>query len=154
MDTNVGKIDIEVNMEYYLNLWYDFLKKGINEDLIEENQILIMLGLELEDLEKLSNNHKKVNKYMKEIKELNENPEFRRYMTEEEDRQKIFNSEIDYARKKGLSEGRVQGLSEGISQGAKQNSIEIAKKLLKDNISIDLIQKYTGLTKEELKDLK
>ncbi len=127
---------IEINMEYYLNLWYDFKKKGTNESLIEENQLLIMLGLNEEDLEKLSKSYKKVNEFMKEII-VNDSPEFKNYMTEEEDREKIHNSEIYEARKEGIEEGIV----------------EVAKNMLDKNMSIEDICEITGLSKEEINKL-
>ena len=51
-----------------------------------------MLGLEREDLKELSKEYEKVREFMSEIERVNENPEFRVYMTEEED------NELNYAR--------------------------------------------------------
>lgn len=81
---------VEINMEYYLNLWYDFKKKGINKDLIEKHQLLIMLGLELDELKDLSKNYKKVGKYMDEILIVNETPEFKNYMTRKKIKEKYL----------------------------------------------------------------
>ena len=133
---------IEINMEYYLNLWYDFQKKGINKTLIEENQIIIMLGLEREDLKELSKEYEKVREFMSEIERVNENPEFRVYMTEEEDKRKIFNSEMREARETGLKEGKEEGIK------------EITKSLLNSTLSLEDISKYTGLSIDEIKSLK
>ena len=152
---------IEVNMEYYLNLWYDFIKKGVNKSLIEDNQLLIMLGLEEEDLEMLSKSYKKVNRFMSEIEEVNKNPEFRFYITEEEDREFILNSEIKSARKKGLEQGIKEGMKKGMKEGIKEGkekgiierNKEIAKNMLESNVPISDISKYTGLTEEEIKKI-
>ena len=38
-------------------------------------------------------------------------------------------------------------------EGAKEKTTEIAKKMKEDNIDINIISKYTGLTKEEIKNL-
>ena len=38
-------------------------------------------------------------------------------------------------------------------QGEENKSIEIAKKMLKDGLDIEIIIKYTGLTKEEIEKL-
>ena len=43
---------------------------------------------------------------------------------------------------------------EGIAEGIKENTIEIAKNLLKENIDVETISKATGLTEEELKNIK
>ena len=43
---------------------------------------------------------------------------------------------------------------EGIEEGEKKKAIEIAKKLLKENMPIDKIMKITELTKEEIENIK
>ena len=43
---------------------------------------------------------------------------------------------------------------EGIAEGIKEQTIEIAKNLLKENIDVETISKATGLTEEELKNIK
>ena len=50
--------------------------------------------------------------------------------------------------------GYDKGLKDGMSQGRKERNIEIAKNLLKLNMSIEQIKKVTGLTEEEIKKLK
>ena len=49
---------------------------------------------------------------------------------------------ISYAREKGLEEGRAEG------------RMEAARNMLADEISIDLVAKYTGLSIEQVKQLK
>ena len=46
-----------------------------------------------------------------------------------------------------------EGLAEGIEQGAERNKIETAKKLLKDNLPIEQIAKYTDLPLEKVQEL-
>jgi predicted transposase/invertase (TIGR01784 family) len=46
-----------------------------------------------------------------------------------------------------------EGLAEGIEQGAEQTKIETAKKLLKDNLPIEQIAKYTDLPLEKVQEL-
>ena len=41
----------------------------------------------------------------------------------------------------------------GIEKGIKMGKIAVAKSMLKENISIDIIVKTTGLTKEEIEQL-
>ena len=53
---------------------------------------------------------------------------------------------ISYAREKGLEEGMEKGREEG--------RIEAARNMLADEISIDLVAKYTGLSIEQVKELK
>ena len=56
--------------------------------------------------------------------------------------------------KEGLQKGLEQGLEKGLEQGAKQNNLEVAKKMLEENIETETISKITGLTKEEIAKLK
>ena len=39
-------------------------------------------------------------------------------------------------------------------KGIRNNKIDTAKNMIKDNLDINLISKYTGLTKEEIEKLK
>ena len=43
---------------------------------------------------------------------------------------------------------------EGIEEGIEKRNVEIAKNLLKNNVSVDIISSSTGLTKEEIANLK
>ena len=52
----------------------------------------------------------------------------------------------------GKKEGREEGLKEGLKEGKKNKSIEIAKNMLKDNVDINIISKYSGLSVEEIKN--
>ncbi len=79
---------------------------------------------------------------MSNIEELNEDPEFYIYMTEEEDRRKIYNTEIHQAERKGLE------------QGVKQSAIAIAKKMIAAEEKVEKIQKFTDLPLKEIEKLK
>ena len=61
---------------------------------------------------------------------------------------------ISYAREKGLEEGRAEGIMEGMEKGRKEGRVEAARNMLADEISIDLVAKYTGLSIEQVKELK
>jgi len=47
-----------------------------------------------------------------------------------------------------------EGTKIGIEQGSKQEKIEIAKNMLKENMDIDIISEITSLTKEEIEKLR
>ena len=55
--------------------------------------------------------------------------------------------------RRGLKEGIAEGIAQGITQGSHQKAIETAKNMLKDNLDIQTILKYTGLSIEEIKSL-
>ena len=46
------------------------------------------------------------------------------------------------------------GFDKGLETGIQQRTIDIAKKLKKENVDINIISKTTGLTEEEIKSLK
>ena len=57
------------------------------------------------------------------------------------------------AERRGYKEGVEEGISQGISQGSQQAKIETAKNMLKDNLDIQTIIKYTGLSLNEIQTL-
>ena len=74
---------------------------------------------------------------------------------------KIIQMEYDYdeklryeATQVGLEQGLEQGIEQGIEQGSKQKSIEIAKKMLDKNMPIEDISDITGLSIEEIENLR
>ena len=54
----------------------------------------------------------------------------------------------------GLAEGRAEGRAEGLTQGIEQNKIENARKMLLDNVSLDLVKKYTDLPLPKIRELQ
>jgi len=69
------------------------------------------------------------------LRELGENPMFMKLYNKEayEENVKI------YLKEEALRDGRMEGLKLGRKEGRKENSIEIAKKMRKENLSINLI---------------
>ena len=129
---------IEWNMDKIMKFWYDK-----NEEKIEEYKHLIMLDLSKEDLKKLAKKDREVEKYMKEVERVNEDPRFREYMTKEEDQKKIYNTQMSKA------------YNEGISEGGKEEKKKMATKMLKSDLKITIedISEITGLSKEEIEHL-
>ncbi|MCR5454082.1 MAG: hypothetical protein K6F33_03745 [Bacteroidales bacterium] len=68
---------------------------------------------------------------------------------------------IDFAeikgRKEGREEGRAEGLvegrAEGRAEGEQSKAYEIARQMLADGFSIDMIAKYTKLSTEEIEQI-
>ena len=86
--------------------------------------------------------YKIVGKYITNVTIVNDDSEFQKYMSEEEDKKKIQNSL--------LSEAKEFGYTSGINDGIKQT----AKNLLSMNITLEDISKATGLSIENLNELK
>ena len=102
-----------------------------------------MLNLRYKDLEELIEitQDERLVKYMEELKKVNSNPKYRKFISEEEDELFIKNSLIQQGEKRGLNKGKYL------------EKLEIAKNLLRDKISIDSISKYTGLSISQIKSI-
>ena len=133
----------EINMDYYDKIWY-----SKNEEEIKKNQYMIMLDLDKKELENMPKD-KIVDKYITNVTIVNDDPEFQKYMSEEEDKRKIQNSLLSEAKENGYT----SGINDGISKGENKKSIEIAKNMLKKNMSIEDISDITGLSIEEINKL-
>ena len=133
----------EINMDYYDKIWY-----SKNEEEIKKNQYMIMLDLDKKELENMPKD-KIVDKYITNVTIVNDDPEFQKYMSEEEDKKKIQNSLLSEAKEEGISQGISQGYTSGINDGIKQT----AKNLLSMNMPIEDISKATGLSIEEIKKI-
>ena len=64
-----------------------------------------------------------------------------------------YDTDIAVQRQEAYEDGMEQGISQGIQQGSQQKAIETAKNMLKDNLDIQSILKYTELSIEELNTL-
>ncbi len=53
-----------------------------------------------------------------------------------------------------LEDAENRGIKKGIQQGRSEAKLETAKKMLEEKASIEFIIKVTGLTKEEIEELK
>ena len=51
---------------------------------------------------------------------------------------------------KGRAEGRAEGLAEGLAEGEARERVKNARAMKDDNLPLELIAKYTGLTPEEI----
>ena len=80
----------------------------------------------------------------KKVNKLNQDPEIIDIIIENED-EIIKNTLYE----KGISEG----ITQGITQGIEQNKIENAKKMLEDNLDVNTISKYTGLSIDEIEKM-
>ena len=132
-----------------------FELRKLPDDVNEKDDLLLWLALfraETEDdLEKIKNMgvptmEQAINAYYT----ITASPEFREI---ERLREKARHDEAQalyHAEQKGIQ----QGIQQGIQKGAAERNIEIARKLLKRNRPIDEIVEDTGLTREEIENLK
>ena len=126
-------------MDYYDKIWY-----SKNKEEIKKNQYMIMLDLDKKELKSMPKD-KIVDKYITNVTIVNDDPEFQKYMSEEEDKKKIQNSLLSEAKEEGIEQGYTSGINDGIKQ--------TAKNMLKRNMSIEDISEITDLSIEGIKKL-
>ena len=127
-------------MDKITDYWYN-----LDMEKVKEYKHLIMLDLEKDDLDKISNGDDFVEAYEDKVTDLNNQETFRSFMSYEEDQELIQNTEKAMAYE--------EGTKNGVSQGIEQRNIEIAKNMLKDTQDYELISKYTGLDTNTLQKL-
>jgi predicted transposase/invertase (TIGR01784 family) len=71
----------------------------------------------------------------------------------QEGRQEGLQEGLRKGLQKGLQEGLQKGLQKGLQQGKQQTVEEIAKRLLQENLPIEVIAKTTGLSKRQVQAL-
>ena len=81
-------------------------------------------------------------KFKEEVSDLNGERAFQRFMTVEEDHEKVLNTLLENAQE------------EGSKQGSIQEKVNIAKEMLKDKVDIETIAKYTNLSVKQINALK
>ena len=94
-----------------------------------------------------------VERIKNEVNYLNDDPDFIKYMSEEDEARLLKNTLKEDAYQTGIEQGVKQGIEQGIEEGSKKQKLMTAKELLKNNIPIDIIVKSTGLTEEEINSI-
>lgn len=126
-------------------------KKYYNkEELNELDKVMLVLNEEdNNNLSKLYKGERVMEDYVKDAKRASINDDIVGLYDKELHEELLRNTELYNAEQKGLN----KGLKEGKEKGIRENKIETAKNMLKESISIDIISKVTGLTKEEIEKL-
>jgi len=137
----------EINVEKFAKLWYDKDMKSARE-----KPLLTMIGIkDKNDLEKYSSeiNNSSVKESVDKLKRLNKDDVFIYDITPEEEKY-IQNTERNIARR----EGHEKGLIEGKAEGEFNAKLNIAKKLLNNDYSVNEIVEITGFLQQEIEKLK
>ena len=103
----------------------------------EEPWIEFLIDPLSKEVEKMARSKEELRKAVEMLKKLNADDEVRRIAEAEENERLDRNTEIYLAKEEGLAEAKI----------------EIAKQMLKSGESIDIIIKYTGLSKEQIEKL-
>ena len=123
----------EYNMDKIRELWYSGDK---------EYEFLAILDFNKEELKKIGKGDEYMSEFKKKIESLNDNREYKEFLTAEEDMKKTNNTFKEIGRREGFEDGKVL------------EKVEIAKKLLNKNMDIKEIAEVTGLSLEKIQKLK
>ena len=136
-ETNREIKDFEIHEVYLENY------KGIryNGDNKEEAYLSLFTATSYEELREIAGSDKEALKIVDELERLGLNDNFGI----------AYDNEM--MQKKMINTARNWGYNDGKEAGAKAEKIEIAKKLLKDGIPIDVVSRNTDLSIEELEEL-
>ena len=143
---------IDINVDYFKDTWYNLVGKE-KEEYYDKYKSIIMFSFDEEQLKDLKDEDEYMKKIKKDVTELNQDPEFYQWMTDEEDRQMMENSiKIRYS-KLGIEQGIEQGISQGIEQGSNDTKKEIARNMKEKNYPVEDIKEITGLSIEEIEKI-
>jgi len=139
----------EIYIQNFIDLWYN------QDEEISKYKYLIMLGLNKEELNKfnLEYGDEIVSEYTKEFNKILTYEDLEPLFDREEDERRIKNTIKKLSFEEGQKEGLKEGFEQGIIKGTKENQIKTAKKLL-DKLDIKTISETTGLSIEEINNLK
>ena len=129
--------------------------RASNPDMEDKvNQWLALIDSEDRGLLKMAEEKNKVIKEAKkEVEYLTGDEEVKRLAELREKWEMDRNSEIGQAKKEGIEEGKAEGKEEGKAEGKKEEKLEIAQNMLKDGMNLEIVMKYTGLSKKEVEEL-
>ena len=108
--------------------------------------ILFLENPEGEETKRMAEKEKEIKEAIETLENISSDEEKERIA---ELRQKyIMDKEVE------LETAEEKGIRKGIEKGIKSEKIEIAKKMLKENMKVEVIEKITGLTKAEIDEIK
>lgn len=109
-----------------------------------EQWLTFIINDDLEEIKNMDNEY--IQDAESKLESLNDDEKAREIAEILIDAERNERSALEYARQ----EGRDEGIAEGISQ----KNLEIIKKMLEENLDIELISKITGTNKEEILKIK
>ena len=140
-----------------INIYLPIIKeKCYNKEKLSEFEKLLLVFNETDNktLNNLKEGNKIMEEYVKDAISASKDDEIIGLYDKELHDEMLKNTMIDNASIKGYEEGKKEGKEEGKKEGITQKQIEIAKNMINDGLEIEKIAIYTGLSKEEIENLK
>ena len=148
MEVDTGIIEEEYFRKFRVSLAKvkDLAYTDISK-LTKFERLLLILQLDSKkELRRIAKGDEELMAMERKIEELSEDPKYAS-LYDEEKLDKLCKSIW-------LHEETEKAKNKGIEQGLKQKQIETAKKMLNDKLDVDIVIKYTGLSKKEVLALK
>ena len=102
--------------------------------------------------------NKAIKKAIGELEQVSGDEKIRRIAELKEKYIRDEQASLEYAKDEGYKTGKEEGMKAGIEEGMKagrnEGKNEIAKNMLKENLSIELISRLTSLSQGEIEKLK
>ncbi len=145
---DIYKLKGEINGNLFVDNFtiYEFNLPIIKRKCYNKYKLLALLDADKDELNKLCVGDKLMEKFKSEVNKLNDDEEFFKLMTDEEENEMLKNTYIHY--------GYKDGINDGIKEGEENKSKKIALNMLKKNMDINLISELTNLSTSEIKNLK
>ncbi len=148
----VYNTDVEIyhiNLKRINKMYYN--KNKLNKF---EKELLLMTLDNEEELTKTSKGCKEMEKVAEKISRVSREEELEGIYDVEEQEKFIRDRIRAHAATEGFEQGLEQGLESGIEKGIKEGIITVAKNLIKQGTSEEVISSCTGLSISKIKDLK
>ena len=156
-DVEIYHVNLKrVRQKYYNKSKLSKFEKELLMMTIDNEQELIKITKGCWEMENVADKISRVSKEeeLQGIYDIEEREEF----IKQRIRQYAMKKGYDEGLKVGMTDGMKKGIEEGIKEGIEQGTIkgalekqkEIAKKLLESGVCIEIIEKSTGLEKEEI----
>lgn len=161
METNLHLIESENIIIYHIALpilrEMDYNSIRSDEDRLKE-LLYILVCEDKEELDKLYEGDKLMSEVRKELQRNTAAIDQFLYYNKEElerlDLEEARRLAMEEGTKVGFEKGHDEGFEQGIEQGHKTTQLEIAKKLLQTDLSMNDISNITGLSVLEIENLK
>ena len=134
-----------------ININLDFYAKKCYTKFVGVDKLSKLLTFEKKDeLKEFTEKEKMLNEYYDKMERLTKDKEYCKMVWDSRIDEKLRN--ID-AYNGGKEDGIVEGLEQGLEQGIKQTQEQMILEFYKNNVSIDIIAKSSGLTVSEVEDI-
>ena len=125
---------IDINVDSFIDERYNSYEE---KEYYDKFKSIIMFGLDDNELKMLKDEDVYMKKIKKEVLDLNKDPEFYQWLTDEEDKEFLYNSRVIRYKQEGIEEAKT----------------DIVKKMKKEDLPIEMISKITGLAIEEIENI-